>query len=213
MGFGEDQWNILLPSYLSDESKGRLQKSLEQFHQSNRDEISYEDFYKNYGYEYFLQGDIVLEIRTAHWNKDERSFGKSYYDGLILSNTCDISFDNNRNVNPKQCLFAPLLDLNSYLQDLLAAGYTAQKTEEFKKNVKAQLYSNLFYLPKINDQDKERIALLDRMFWYPIDELQPLVATINEERIASLNQYGFYLLVFKLSYHFCRLPEQCDREA
>lgn len=53
----------------------------------------------------------------------------------------------------------------------LTVDIMAQKVEEFRKNVKSQLYSKLFYLPKLNDGDKERIALLDRIFWYPIDEL------------------------------------------
>ena len=212
MAFGEQAWTDFLPSYLSSESKGRLQQAIEQFHPSNREDISYEDFYKDYAYDYFLQGDIILDVRTANWNQDQRLYDKSYIEGLILSNTCDISLGNNRNVNPKQCLFAPLLKLDDYLADLLANGYSQQKVDEFKKNVKAQFCSNIFYLPAVREGEPERIALLDQIFWYPIEELASLVETINEERIASLNQYGFYLLVFKLSYHFCRLPEACDRE-
>lgn len=213
MAFGDEHWNILLPSYLTDENKGRLQDALKQFHSSYTNEISYDNFYKNYGYEYLLQGDILLEIRTANWNQDTALYEKGYVDGLVLSNTCDISFENNRNVNPKQCLFAPVLKLDDYLNDLSVEGYTEQKVADFKKNVIAQVYTNLFYLPKVNQDDVERIALLDRMFWFPIDELKPILENVNEERIASLNQFGFYLLAFKLSYHFCRLPEQCDREA
>lgn len=213
MSFGQEQWNVLLPTYLTAETKGRLQQSLEQFYPNNRGEISYDNFYKDYGYEYFLQGDILLEIRSAHWNRESASYEKNYSDGLVLTNTCDISFENERNINPKQCLFAPLLNLDDYLHELTEAGYTEQQMNSFKKNVQAQLYSNIFYLPKVNEGAQERIALLDRIFWYPIEELEPLLPTINEERVASLNQYGFYLLVLKLSYHFCRLPEQCDREA
>lgn len=213
MSFGQEHWDVLLPSYLTNETKGRLQEALEQFRPTNRDEISYDNFYKDYRYEYFMQGDIVLEIRSAFWDKGVASYEKNYSDGLILTNTCDISFDNQRNINPKQCLFAPLLDLEDYSADLLANGYNEQKVNAFKRNIRAQLYSNLFYLPKVNHDGTDRIALLDRIFWYPIEELEPLIPTINDERVASLNQYGFYLLVLKLSYHFCRLPEQCDREA
>lgn len=212
MGFGENAWTDLLPSYLSSESKGRLQQAIAQFHPSNREEISYEDFYKDYGYDYFLQGDIVLDVRLANWNSETAGYDKSYIEGLILSNTCDISHGNTRNVNPKQCLFAPLLNLDPYLADLLENGYTQQQVEQFKKNIKSQFCSNIFYLPAKKEGDPERIALLDQIFWFSIDELAELVETIDEERVASLNQYGFYLLVFKLSYHFCRLPEQCDRE-
>jgi hypothetical protein len=154
-----------------------------------------------------------LEIRNANWNPDEDSYDKSYINGLILSNTCDMSFDNSRSINPKECLFAPVLNLQDYLDDLLAAGHPEQKVSAFKNNLITQVYSNLFYLPKINDSDIERIALLDRIFWYPIEQLKPLLQNIKKERIASLNQFGFYPLVLKLSYHFCRLPEQIDRVA
>lgn len=213
MSFGQEQWNILLPSYLTSENKGRLQDALKQFHKENSNEISYENFYKDYGYEYFMQGDILIEIRSAFWNRENARYEKSYSDALILTNTCDISFENNRTLNPKQCLFAPLLNLEDYLQELRGGGFSQQKIDNFVKNLKAQVYSNIFYLPQSGDDSPERIALLDRIFWYPVEELQALLPTINEERIRSLNHFGFYLLVIKLSYHFSRLPEQCDREA
>lgn len=212
MAFGESDWTSLLPSYLASENKGRLQQSIEQFHPSNRKEIAYDNFYKNYEYNYFLQGDVVIDIRTANWNSEQKIYDKSYVEGLILSNTCDISFGNTRNINPKQCLFAPLLNLEEYLGDLITEGYSEKQVSDFKKNVKSQFYSNLFYLPALDTTKPEKIALLDHIFWHPIEELEPLMETINEERLSSLNHYGFYLLVFKLSYHFCRLPEQCDRE-
>jgi hypothetical protein len=55
MAFGDDHWNVFLPSYLTEESKGRLQDALRQFHYSDTHKISYDGFYKNYGYAYLLQ--------------------------------------------------------------------------------------------------------------------------------------------------------------
>lgn len=207
-----DNWNVLLPSYLTEENKGRLQDALTQFHPKNRKEIVYDDFFKDFDYNYFLQGDIVLDIRVATWDADTASYNKSYLDALIISNTCDISNDNKRKINPKQCLFAPLIKLEDYVSDLREEKYPEAKLEEFVTTLKSQGYSNLIYLPKVHEEDYERLALLDRLFWFPIEELTQLLDTINDERISSLNHYGFYLLIFKLSYHLCRVPEQCDRE-
>ncbi|WP_421941914.1 hypothetical protein [Pedobacter sp.] len=213
MAFGERSWVELLPSYLTSENKGRLQQGIEQFYPENRNEISYDNFYRDFGHKYFLQGDIVLDVRMANWNASTASYEKTYIEGLILSNTCDISLENKRDVNPKQCLFAPLINLEEFLADLSSNGLSDDKLEAFQKNVKSQLYSNIFYMPAAKADENDRIALLDKVFWFPIEEMEGLIETIDEERIASLDHYGFYLLNFKLSYHFCRLPEQCDRVA
>lgn len=211
MAFGEQAWDVLFPSYLTSMEKTRLKCALQQFFPSGQREISYLDFYRKCDFDYFLQGDIILDVRTAIWNKFNNTYDKFYIDALILSNTCDISFDNHRVVNSKQCLFAPLLILDDYLGELITAGQSQSQVEGFKRDVIAQHLSNIFYLPAFGDGEKERIALLDQIFWYPIDELALLVETINEDRLLSLSNFGFYLLAFKLSYHFCRLPEGPDR--
>ena len=212
MPFGEENWNRLLPSYLTEANKGRLKLALDQFKPRNRNEISYDQFYKQFDHNYFLQGDLVIEVRTSDWDSKEHVYNKVYTNAIILSNTCDLSFENKRELNPKQCLFAPLIDLDDFIQDLVEAGFTQEQAQEFKKTVKAQVHSNIFYLPALTGKAREQIALLDHIFWYPIEELKLLIETISEDRLASLDHFGYYLFILKLSYHLCRLPEQCDRE-
>ena len=213
MAFSDENWEKLLPSYLRDEGKGRLSEALDQFKPENRNnKISYQDFYYNYGYSFFLQGDLVNEIRCPIWNKEKKEYNKIYPNAIILSNSCDISFENKRDLNPKQCLFAPLISLEEYIDELIKNGFDKAKLDTFMLNIKSQAFSNIFYLPE-NEIDKtEYIALFDKIYWYPIDELKKLTEQIREDRIISLNQYGFYLFILKLSYHLCRLPEACDRE-
>ena len=157
MAFGDDIEKIL-PSYLvkSENEKTRLKDALKQFTADNRGkEIDYNDFYKSYGHMYFMQSDLLKEIRMSHWDDDKAIFHKVYSDALILSNSCDISFENRHDLNTKQCLFAPLIDFAEYVNDLKEEGYSSEKLDQFIKAVKAQLVTNLFYLPFFFKESKE----------------------------------------------------------
>lgn len=211
MAFAEADWNALLPSFLTSSDKERLKQALAQFKKDDHKNISYLDFYSMYDYNYFLQADILSEIRYPKWDHTNRVYKASFPDSIIISNSCDISFENNRNINPKQCLFAPLVELAEFESDLIAAGYEASKLNQLFSEIRRQSISNLLYLPHRPDNKKEYIAFLDRLFWLPIDDLNSLVGSIKDDRVASLNQFGYYLFVLKLSYHICRLPEEIDR--
>lgn len=202
----------LLPTYLVDDDKGRLKKALEQFRRSGESVIDYSDFFKSYNHPYFLQSDLVREIRMPLWDEESASFSKVYTDAIILSNTCDLSTDNKHSANVKKCLFAPLVDLNEFLNDLERSGLKKDSLEQFSRAIKNQLVSNLFYLPNGTKENKEFIALLDNIFWFPTEELNSYIAGISENRICSLGLFGHYLFILKLSYHLCRLPEEADRE-
>jgi hypothetical protein len=213
MEFGDDYFQDLLPSYLTETESGRLKDALKQFLPEHRGKnIDYSDFYRNYQNNYFLQADSIREVRFPFWNAENASYEKLYTDALIISNTCDISLENNREYNKKECLLAPIIEFSEYLSDLAVKGYSDDQIQSFENNVKAQLISNIFYLPNEYLQEKEYIVWLDRMFWLPTQELNMLLETIAEDRISSLSHYGYYLFILKLSYHLCRLPEKCDRE-
>jgi hypothetical protein len=214
MPFGDDYFEKILPSYLVQADKTRLKEALSQFSIDERgNEINYSNFYRNYDHSYFMQSDLIREVRVSKWDEESAQFQKGYTDAIIISNTCDISFENKRDFNTKQCLFAPLIDFKEYLADLEKAGYSIDQINSFSQNVKAQLRTNIFYLPVHFKERKEYIVLLDNIFWFPTSELNSYIANIDENRIASFNHFGFYLFILKLSYHLCRLPEQCDREA
>ena len=211
MAFGENL-DLLLPSYLVDPEKSRLRNSLLRFVTKDKGEINYSDFYRDFDYSYFLQSDLVREIRFADWDDNSATYDKVYTHAIIISNTCDISFENKRGLNTKQCLLAPILDFDDYKANLISKGYTEEKVKEFSKNVREQLSSNIFYLPSNHKDKKEYIVLLDNIFWFPTAELNSYLDEINQTKITSLSHFGFYLFILKLSYHLSRLPEQCDRE-
>jgi len=212
MPFG-DNFESLFPSYLVDSDKGRLRNSLKQFIGGElKNEIDYSDFYKEYHYDYFMQSDLIREIRFAYWDEENKIFQKRYTDGIILSNTCDISFDNTHSINEKQCLFAPVIELADYIIDLIGAGLDQAKISQFIKTIKSQQITNILYLPANHNNSKEYVVLLDNVFWFPIKELKQYTEDISSNKISSLGYFGYYLFILKLSYHLCRLPEQCDRE-
>lgn len=213
MAFGDDNFEKILPPYLVEPDKSRLRESLKQFiPDGRRGEINYENFYRDYNYAYFMQSDLVREVRFAEWDEGRALYDKKYTDAIIISNTCDVSIENSRDINTKQCLFAPLIDFNLFLSELKNEGYSSEKVNTFSENVKSQLCTNIFYLPQLNKEGKEYIVLLDNVFWFPTSELNSYIEEIEENRISSLALFGFYLFILKLSFHLCRLPEQCDRE-
>jgi hypothetical protein len=212
MAFG-DNFDLILPNYLVNEDKSRLRDALRQFTVNEKgNEINYTDFYKSYEHGYFMQSDLVKEIRMSLWNDEGEVFEKVYSDAIIISNTCDISFENKHSINSKQCLLAPLIDFNEYINDLVGSGYEKEKLDQFILTVKSQLVTNLFYLPLFHKDKKEYVVFLDNIFWFPAIELNSYLENIQDNRIASLSHFGYYLFILKLSYHLCRLPEQCDRE-
>lgn len=208
--FDEINFSDFLPAHLKGESKEQLKNSLKQFHVSETvEKINYSNFYTESFFEFFFQGDLIPEVRFPHFNPQNFSFEKAYTNAVIISNTCDISSENNRTLNNKECLLAPIIELDGYTEQLKQLGRTPEQIQSHKQEIYMQKISNLFFFPQKNNWEKGYIAYLDKMFWFPTNELNSF--NIKEDRISCLNQFGFYLFVLKISYHLCRLPEQNER--
>jgi hypothetical protein len=211
MAFGED-FNSLFPSYLVGSEKNRLTEALKQFYFKNGPKsIDYTGFYKSSFNDYFIQSDLVRQIRMPFWDDKECEFIKSFPDALILSNTCDLSVDNHREFNTKECVLAPLVELGEYINEMLDFNFTADKIKEHIDKIKSQQISNLFYLPPNKGLHPEYIVKFDQVYWFPSIELSHFTNDLAKNRIASLSLFGHYLFILKLSYHLCRLPEDGHR--
>lgn len=84
------------------------------------------------------------------------------------------------------------------------------------ENLKKQLLSNFLYLPPLPEDSGYKqgyVVRLDSIFKFPVSELnsENYIKARNEIRVATLSNFGFYLFIIKLSYHFCRLPEDPHR--
>lgn len=125
--------------------------------------------------------------------------------GIVLSNSCDVSAENAR-VLPPNVTFAPIVKLSKIVERFEAHGLDVKKVASRLADIKAQRVTNMFYLPADGPLDEDHVALLDDLHSMPIE-----VHRSNAEKLFTLSMAGFYLFVFKLSVHFCRLQENVER--
>lgn len=162
--------------------------------------------------DYFYQGDCLIDIPFALFNTDK--FINSYFKAIILSNTCDISVENDRLDEP-YIQFANIFTLKSYIDNLKKRGIDTNRIDSFVTDLKLNRISNLFYLPEYvydsNQILEESFVRFDFNVSLPLSVLNK--NTYNSEyfpkgdRLFSLSNYGFYLFLIKLSVHFCRFRE------
>ena len=210
MDFSIDDIDKILPKELTEQKKGRLKEGLGQFYQRNcQNDKYYTEFYLKTSNSFFLQGDLIKELRFPIFNKETRKYEKLYFDAILISNTCDVdeANANNRNI-PKKVILAKLIPLNAFVDSLTEL--EIESAANILTLIKNQQYSNVIYFPPTNE-GIDYIAYLDDFSILDVDELNLLKEDIDENRIESLDYFGHYLFIFKLSYHFCRLPEETQR--
>jgi hypothetical protein len=202
-----------LPTYLTSEEKGRLNQALEQFKEERGKVWSQKTnshFYSQRKFDYFQQGDLLCQIRYPAWNKQDKIFDKVYVNALVLSNTCDLDISNDRNIT-KEVVLAPITEYTQYIKKLAFRLGKETLPIALEESIKAQTYSSLFYLPQTPINPTDYVCHLDKAFWFPTEELHSYLPDIEQTRISSLDYFGYYLFLVKLSYHFCRLPEEKQR--
>ncbi len=208
MPFNINSLDKLLPPELREQKKDRLKEGLKQFLKENQNRTKYyTDFYATRSYPFFLQGDLIREIRFPVFNFDTLDYEKEYFDIILLSNTCDMDEANNRNIK-KDVIIAKLIPFENFIESL--EELKIEKAANIITQVQNQLYSNVLYLPP-NDFGDGYIVYLDEVSWITTNELNRLREDMRKNRIASLDFFGYYLFVLKLSYHLCRLPEETHR--
>ena len=89
-------------------------------------------------------------------------------------------------------------------------GIEDSRVVQHAKDIRDQIINDIFYLPADGMVGVERIALLSDTHTIPMSAFQ---AESGKVRMFSLSEVGFYLFIFKLSVHFCRLHENIDRSA
>lgn len=190
-----------LPSYLSPSKQEKLFRELDKF-PDNIDQRMYAP--QNISDDTIRQGDGMDNMPMIFLPDEEINKERA----LIISNTCDISPQNERR-NPPSIVYCPVIKYDSYSR-LVEDSYDSQDAaENFLRSVRNQKKTSRFYLPSGYDIP-ESIVLLDKAnncsARYAYDSL-----SINNDRAFSLSLYGFYLLIFKLSVHFTRFNEGISR--
>jgi ATP-dependent helicase YprA (DUF1998 family) len=185
-----------IPYYLTQEQKDGLVKALAEF----PNPIQY--YISRYPNE-LLQGDGWEKLEIVRFENGARDKIK----GILLSNSCDISADNKREIPPK-ITFAPIIKLSNYSELLLKSGLTQQQINDRFQKIREQRITTMFYLPKSGSLEEEHVALLDDLHTVPAQAFEKVT---ERKKLFTLSLVGFYLFLLKLSVHFCRFHEEVAR--
>lgn len=192
-----DQIRLFLPKYLTEQQSRTLFSELGRF-PSN---------YQFYTFRSDLQNEL---LQGDGWRGfvaiDFYSGAKKEVSGVVLSNSCDVSSENERTL-PVNILFAPLIELQKYEASLLASGKSESQVSQTLSTIRKQYVSSIFYLPTCSNLIQESIIVLDDIHAHP---LQDFFAR-DRASLFTLNQYAFYVFLIKLSIHFSRFGEGVQR--
>lgn len=193
-----DDIKLYLPKYLSDLSQESLFYELKKFpsNDPNQYYVSFED-------KVIYQGDALKNIPFISLPDTNIN----YINVIVISNTCDIDLSNTR-IFPAFISYCPLIDLERY-RLLLLKHSSETKVTNHLSDIKAQRITQIMYFPKGALLDKEYITFFDRTLFLKnayIDRNQ-----LQNSRIFSLSNFGYYLFLLKLSIHFTRIRDGVDR--
>ncbi len=147
-----------------------------------------------------LQGDGWCGFQLYSFDTGKRRTVR----GMVLSNTCDISEENDRIIAPN-IVFAPIVKLSAIEARFRDHDLTDNAVKDRIGAIKNQSVTNIFYLPAGDQLDEDHVALLDDV------HSMPATSQTDNRKLFTLSMAGFYLFAFKLSVHFCRLHENVDR--
>lgn len=150
-----------------------------------------------------LQGDGWRGFQLFMFESGDRRSVR----GIVLSNSCDVDPSNPRDV-PARVIFAPLVKLSAYEALLHGSGIDTARVDEKVASIKAQKTTNIFCLPAGGPLEEDCIVRLDDAHSMPV---AAQVDAPDREKLFTLSNTGFYMLVLKLSVHFCRLQEKVNR--
>ncbi len=199
-----DEVKIYLPKFLSEESDRVLFNGLKDFPE-NIDERLYTTYLNDTRIIY--QGDGLNNLLVVNLPKPEVKPAPS----IILSNTCDIDLQNERNF-PSQIVYAPIFSLDKYKLTLLKnSKKSKEQIDDHINAIKRQEITQIFFLPKFDGKLEESIVFFDRVNNMPNTLIERDKITTN--RIFTLSDYGAYLFLLKLSIHFTRVQDKVERKS
>lgn len=152
-----------------------------------------------------FQGDGLDGLPIIHLPDPTIKPGRA----LLLSNTCDVDPSNAR-LFDASLTYAPILSLPRYLS-ALRQQFEETRVAQHENDIRQQLISQIFFLPRGARLQEDSIVFLDRT----VSSSSTVVdrASVPQIRLFTLSDFGAWLLTLKLSIHFCRIRDQVDRNA
>ena len=203
MTFDTDNLRQQIPYYLTAEDRRVLVDELKAISQGEMAEYILSTYNDAFGDD-MLQGDGWRRFILFSFDTGERRSVQ----GLVLSNSCDVDPDNPRDA-PARVIFAPLVRLEAYVNLLRQTDIDGTRIEAKVADIRAQKTTNIFYLPAGNFLSEDYVVRFD--------EVHSMPSVVHAEsgdrqKLFTLSNAGFYMLVLKLSVHFCRLQENINRK-
>jgi len=192
---------VYLPKYLSEDNYRNLLKELESF-PNNIDQRMYTTSLPN---NVIFQGDGYDSLPFVNLMKIED--GCKYRSGIVLSNTCDMAPENRR-LYSSSIIYAPIMDLKKYVENLQIKNIREDVIKNHVTDIRKQAITSMLFLPA-NSKMPDSIVFLNRIT--SVDNSYFSREELNKKRLFSLSDYGFYMLLFKLSVHFSRIQEKVNR--
>src|SRR5487761_1146463 len=146
-----------LPYYLTEDAKRGIVNELKQFH---LDKMQY--YLLNRFQQEMLQGDGWRRLQLRNFDTGEKIF----INGVVLSNTCDVAPDNQRDL-PVRIIFAPLIPLAAYVASLEKAGLQRVSIDSKLDAIRRQKVTGVFYVPAGGGLESEHIVVLDDVHSMP----------------------------------------------
>jgi len=85
-----------------------------------------------------------------------------------------------------------------------------EKVEAKITSIRQQKTTNIFFLPAGGPLEEDHMVRFDEAQSMPVSAH---TKSADREKLFTLSNTGFYMLIFKLSIHFCRLQEKIRRNA
>ena len=197
-----DEIKLYLPKFLSPTSERQLFEELERF-PGNIDQRFYT--HRLWEEQTIFQGDGIKDLLVVNLPSPEIRPTPS----MILSNTCDISVENERPF-PSALCYAPIFNLHKYREGLLKRGiHNPQSIDNHLQAIRRQRVTQIFYLPKGDRLEQESLVFLDRICSCRNDSVSR--SDLTEKRLFTLSNFGLWVFLLKLSIHLTRFNNKADR--
>jgi len=199
MNWVEKNLAIFLPEYLSSESQRALIDTIKQF-PHNLDHRLYSN--PGIAEQNALQGDGIQSLTVGH------ALSRQFIElpCMLLSNSCDMDLSN-EGMGTSVC-YAPIFRLEKY-EKLVLSELGEKRAKSYMHSLRQQHVTQCMYLPCGGGLEYEGLVMFDQIVNSPNND--SFQREIQEQKMFRLSQYGFYLLLFKLSVHFTRMGEAVDR--
>lgn len=204
MNFTIESLKEQIPFYLTSEDKDILVREINSIANGSAKNVDFslptsrDDFSND-----ILQGDGWKGFILYNFDTGDKKNVK----GMVLSNSCDVDPANKRDT-PSRIIFSPLVKLDAFRKMLVNSGIDEDVIDSKIKSIKSQKTTSIFYIPLGGGAENEYIIRFDDAYSMPVEALH---RNDGENKVFTLNNTGFYMLLLKLSIHFCRFQEKINR--